>query len=89
MNPAGTDDELASRLSNFDNHIAEQKRKRRTEEAQQQDLEEELTTARKTHSDQMGERGTLQAQLQVRRVRLIAALKSDSLSIGAAAAALG
>ena len=52
-------------MRNFDNHITEQRRKKRAEESNQQDREDELARARKAHADQMSERGNLEAQLKV------------------------
>ncbi len=59
-----TDEELAQRLKNFDDHIMEQKSQRRSHESKQEDLEEDLQGARKEHVELMGEQGKLQANLQ-------------------------
>ncbi|THH27305.1 hypothetical protein EUX98_g6880 [Antrodiella citrinella] len=61
----GTDDDLRSRLRNFDDHISEQKRKKVWEETKLQDFEEELTNARRDHVNEMSEQGRLQAQLKL------------------------
>ncbi|KAH8104626.1 AAA domain-containing protein [Cristinia sonorae] len=66
----GTDEELASRLRNFDEHISEQKRKKRGEESKQQDLEDDLAKARKSHVNEMSEQGRLQAQIKVQEQQL-------------------
>lgn len=62
----GTDDDLATRLRNFDDHIVDQRRKKRSQESKQQDHEERLASTRKAHVEQMAIQGRLQAQLRVK-----------------------
>ncbi|KAF9219190.1 hypothetical protein BS17DRAFT_718386 [Gyrodon lividus] len=45
----GSDEELQSRMQNFDENIAQQKKNRRRQESERQDLEDELARARRTH----------------------------------------
>jgi hypothetical protein len=52
-------------LQNFDKHISDQKQKRRSEEFKQQDREDELARARKTHVELISQHGELQAEAKV------------------------
>ncbi|KAH9080471.1 hypothetical protein EDB83DRAFT_2339604 [Lactarius deliciosus] len=51
-NFSDTDEQLAERIKNFNSHIAEQRNVRRREEANEQDKDDELTTARKKHAQE-------------------------------------
>lgn len=62
----GSDDELQSRLRNFDENITKQKQDRRRHEAERQDFEDELTRARRTHVGLVNEHGELAAEAKVR-----------------------
>lgn len=53
-------------MSNFDEHIRGQKRKRREEQSKREDLDDELARARKAHVDVIGQHGELQAEAKVR-----------------------
>ncbi|KAL0961152.1 hypothetical protein HGRIS_006124 [Hohenbuehelia grisea] len=66
----GTDEELDGRLQNFNEHIATQKEKARTEEIRKQDLEEELSQARKVLSDVLQEQGALRGQAELQQTRI-------------------
>lgn len=62
----GSDEELQSRLRNFDENISKQKRNRSRHESERQDLEEELTKARRTHVELVNEHGELAAEAKAR-----------------------
>lgn len=49
-------------MRNFDENIAKQKRNRSRHESERQDLEEELTKARRTHVELVNEHGELAAE---------------------------
>jgi len=61
----GSDEELLSRLRNFDANIIQQKQRRRRQEMERQDLEDELGRARKSHVDLVNEQGELAAEAKV------------------------
>lgn len=61
----GTDEELEARLQNFDSHISEQKRKKKAEDGKKQDLEDELSNARRKHVELLQEQGSLRAEAKV------------------------
>ena len=61
-----TDEQLAERIKNFNSHIAEQRNVRRREEANEQDKDDELTTARKKHVELNEEHGQLIAEAKVK-----------------------
>ncbi|KAH9179304.1 P-loop containing nucleoside triphosphate hydrolase protein [Lactarius sanguifluus] len=61
-----TDEQLAERIKNFNSHIAEQRNVRRREEANEQDKDDELTTARKKHVELNEEHGQLIAEAKIR-----------------------
>lgn len=62
----GSDEELQSRLRNFDENIAKQKQNRRRHESERQDFEDELAKARRTHVELVNEHGELAAEAKVR-----------------------
>lgn len=61
----GTDEELDKRLRTFDEHIGEQKKKKRLEDTKKQDFEDELVSARKLYSDLLKQHGVLTGEAQV------------------------
>jgi hypothetical protein len=58
----GSDEELQARLQNFDENISQQKKNRRRQESERQDLEDELAKARRTHVELVNEQGELAAE---------------------------
>lgn len=58
----GSNEELQSRLRNFDENIAKQKQNRGRHESERQNLEDELTKARRTHVELVNEHGELVAE---------------------------
>ncbi|KAI0057825.1 hypothetical protein BV25DRAFT_1994717 [Artomyces pyxidatus] len=66
-----TDEQLAERLRNFNDHIAQQKRNRRQEEDKEQDIEDELTAARKKHVALNEEHGQLAAEAKAQEDRIV------------------
>jgi DNA repair protein RAD50 len=61
---AATDDELASRLKHFDDHITTQKQKKRLEDTKKQDFEDELVNVRQQHTQLIALRGGLLAEAE-------------------------
>ena len=61
----GTDNELAEKLRNFNDHIMEQKRDRSTGDNMLQDLEEDISKLRSDHMAKVGEHGKLAAEAKV------------------------
>ncbi|KAI0702294.1 hypothetical protein BC835DRAFT_1404375 [Cytidiella melzeri] len=59
---AGTDEELANRLKNYNDHISERKRTRVKFDSKRQDLEEEIATQRAAHMKKVSEHGQLAAE---------------------------
>jgi DNA repair protein RAD50 len=57
------------RLQNFDEHIAEQRQKKRTEESRRQDLEDQLADSRKKHVEQVNAQGELVGEAKVTHLR--------------------
>ena len=78
VGPAGTDQELADRLKNFDDHIMKQKQKQLNETNKVQDLEEELTSVRAEHVKLIGTQGQLLAREKVRSFRLLITFNADT-----------
>lgn len=66
----GSDEELLSRLRNFDANIVQQKQRRRRQEMERQDLEDELGRARKSHVDLVNEQGELAAEAKAHERRI-------------------
>ncbi|KAH9049850.1 hypothetical protein EDB84DRAFT_1555814 [Lactarius hengduanensis] len=66
-----TDEQLAERIKNFNSHIAEQRNVRRREEANEQDKDDELTTARKKHVELNEEHGQLIAEAKAQEERVL------------------
>ncbi|KAF8836218.1 hypothetical protein BDN67DRAFT_974411 [Paxillus ammoniavirescens] len=66
----GSDEELQARLQNFDENISQQKRNRRRQESERQDLEDELAKARRTHVELVNEQGELAAEAKAHERRL-------------------
>ncbi|KAL4258232.1 P-loop containing nucleoside triphosphate hydrolase [Pleurotus pulmonarius] len=66
----GTDEELEARLQNFDGHISEQKRKKKAEDGKKQDLEDELSNARRKHVELLQEQGSLRAEAKAQNDRI-------------------
>ncbi|KII86927.1 hypothetical protein PLICRDRAFT_665598 [Plicaturopsis crispa FD-325 SS-3] len=66
----GTDAELQERLRNFDEHVRLQKQKKGKEESTWQDLEDELTAARKAHVELVNEQGELAAEAKAQERRI-------------------
>ncbi|KAG5219767.1 DNA repair protein [Salix suchowensis] len=58
-------EELEARLQNFDGHISEQKRKKKAEDGKKQDLEDQLSNARRKHVELLQEQGSLRAEAKV------------------------
>lgn len=54
-------------MNNFGEHVAQQKEKKRREDAKKQDIEEELANARKRHTELVNEHGELSAEAKVSR----------------------
>ncbi|KAH7885017.1 ALG6, ALG8 glycosyltransferase family-domain-containing protein [Phlebopus sp. FC_14] len=67
---SGSDEELQTRLRNFDENIAQQKQKRRRQESERQDLEDELAKARRTHVELVNEHGELAAEAKAQERRI-------------------
>ncbi|KAL4080977.1 P-loop containing nucleoside triphosphate hydrolase protein [Scleroderma citrinum] len=67
----GSEEELQSRLRNFDENIAQQKQKRRRQETERQDLEDELTKARREHVELVDKHGELVAEAKAHERRII------------------
>jgi DNA repair protein RAD50 len=65
--PVDTDEELSTRLANFDEHIAKQKQKQRAEEGRRKDLEDNLVNARQQHVALVNEHGMLVSEANVSR----------------------
>jgi len=61
----GTDEELQTRLTRFDDHINTRKQKRRQEDTRKQDLEDDLANARKQHIELVKQHGGLVAEAEV------------------------
>lgn len=61
----GTDEELHSRLTRFDDHINARKQKRRQEDTRKQDLEDDLANIRKQHTELVAQHGGLIAEAEV------------------------
>jgi DNA repair protein RAD50 len=68
---------LDARWRNFDKHISDQKDTRRKEEFKRQDLEDDLTRARKTHVELISQQGELQAEA---KVSIITALSDGGIN---------
>ncbi|TFY67850.1 hypothetical protein EVJ58_g1346 [Rhodofomes roseus] len=66
----GTDQELADRLKNFDDHVMKQKQKQRSETEKAQDIEEELSAIRKEHVKLVGQQGQLVAEEKAQEQRI-------------------
>ncbi|KAG5648426.1 hypothetical protein DXG03_005000 [Asterophora parasitica] len=66
----GTDEELASRLNHFDEHINGQRQKRRVEDTHKQDLEDELANVRKDHTRLVAQHGGLVTEAKAQTQRL-------------------
>ena len=64
----GPNDELQSRLRNFDENIVKQKQGRRHHESQRQNLEDQLSKARRTHVALVNEHGELAGEAKVRAI---------------------
>ena len=62
---SGTDEELAERQTNFDDHLKTQRDRRKQQHDQKADLEEELLSVRKAQSDLRAEQGQLAAEAKV------------------------
>lgn len=62
----GTDQELETRLSNFDEHIGVQKRKLQAEFSKKADLEGHVGRVRQEHTDCVAQRGRLLGEADVR-----------------------
>jgi len=52
-------------MTNFDQHISQRKQARRQADSKRQDVEDELTAARKAHVDLVSEHGQLAAEAKV------------------------
>ena len=61
----GTDEELQSRLTRFDDHINTRKQKRRQEDTRKQDIEDNLANVRERHTELVDQRGGLVAEAEV------------------------
>ncbi|EPT05284.1 hypothetical protein FOMPIDRAFT_148443 [Fomitopsis schrenkii] len=66
----GTDQELADRLKNFDEHVMKLKQKQLTETNKSQDIDEELDSVRKEHVTLIGKQGELLAQEKAHEGRI-------------------
>ena len=66
----GTDSELDARLRNFDQHISEQRQKRKTEDVKRADLDDDIATARKALEDLREHQGELHAEAKVSLYRV-------------------
>ncbi|KAF9493183.1 hypothetical protein BDN71DRAFT_1508771 [Pleurotus eryngii] len=66
----GTGEELEARLQNFDGHISEQKRKKKAEDGKKQDLEDQLSNARRKHVELLQEQGSLRAEAKAQNGRI-------------------
>lgn len=62
---SGTDEELATRLQGFNDHIAKQKRQRVEFDSKRQDLEDEISDQRAAHTKKVSEHGQLAAEAKV------------------------
>ncbi|KAI0322043.1 AAA domain-containing protein [Amylostereum chailletii] len=65
-----TDDELQQRLTNFNEHIAKQKRLLREHEAKEEDADAELISARRRHVELINEHGQLAAEAKAQETRM-------------------
>ncbi|KAI0269907.1 hypothetical protein BC834DRAFT_819813 [Gloeopeniophorella convolvens] len=65
-----TDEQLAERIKNFNQHIAAKRNDRRDEEAKEQDKEDELSAARKRHVQLNEEYGQLTAEATAQEERI-------------------
>ncbi|PSR71740.1 hypothetical protein PHLCEN_2v12388 [Hermanssonia centrifuga] len=68
---SGTEEELAERLRNFDDHIMQQKRKRKSEESKMEDIEDELKRTRHAHSAKLTDKGQLEGEAKAQEERLL------------------
>ncbi|KAG6831939.1 hypothetical protein H0H92_006540 [Tricholoma furcatifolium] len=66
----GTDEELESRLRHFDEHINDQKQKRREKQMNMEELEEELVGSRNKHTELVAQRGKLAAEAEAQEQRV-------------------
>jgi hypothetical protein len=60
-----TDEELQTKMTNFDNHMIAQRQKRSQKAAELQDDEENMEAVRKRHHTAVLEHGTLQGEANV------------------------
>ncbi|KZV65287.1 hypothetical protein PENSPDRAFT_655878 [Peniophora sp. CONT] len=65
-----TDEQLQSHITNFNAHIANQKRGKREQEAHEQDMVAELRAARRKHVELTGEQGQLVAEANAQQARI-------------------
>ena len=65
-----TDEQLQSHITNFNTHIANQKRGKREKEAEEQDMVAELKAARRKHVELTGEHGQLLAEASAQQARI-------------------
>jgi DNA repair protein RAD50 len=63
-------------LRNFDKHINDQKAKRRAEFSKQEDLDDALARARKTHVELISQQGELQAEAKVSHHDILVGLRN-------------
>ncbi|XP_006462486.1 hypothetical protein AGABI2DRAFT_206829, partial [Agaricus bisporus var. bisporus H97] len=67
---AGTDQELETRLSNFDEHIGVQKRKLQAEFSKKADLEGHVGRVRQEHTDCVAQRGRLLGEADAHKMQV-------------------
>ncbi|OBZ71496.1 DNA repair protein RAD50 [Grifola frondosa] len=67
---AGTNEELAARLQNFDDHIVKQKQKWKSEKAREEDVEDDLSTTRKAYIEANNYFGQLQSEEKAQEQRI-------------------
>jgi DNA repair protein RAD50 len=65
-----SDDALQARISNFHAHIAKQKRSKIEMEAKEQDVDGDLTSARRKHVELVNEQGQLAAEAKAQETRI-------------------
>ena len=75
----GTDEELIDRLQSYNDHIADQRRKRVQSDSQRQSLEGEISAQRTVYMMKVSEHGQLLAEAKVSRrlVRIANSYKSE------------
>ncbi len=82
-NLIGTEEELAERLRNFDDHIMQQKRKRKSEESKMEDIEDELKRTRHAHSAKLTDKGQLEGEAKASSFVILTQFRLSHIVSGA------